>query len=130
MVSTGAQSARTFEAAEILAARGLEVAVLHVPTIKPLDEDALVRAAEETGFVITVEEQSVIGGLGGAVAEVLSDRCPVPVKRLGIRDCFGESGPNEPLLDKYRLSAARVAEDVEAILRGRAPQERPQRAVG
>jgi len=120
LVSTGAQTARTFEAAEILAGRGTEVQVLHVPTIKPLDEDALVRAAQETGYVITVEEQSVIGGLGGAVAEALSDSCPVPVKRLGIRDCFGESGPNDLLLDKYRLSAARVAEDVEALVRERA----------
>ena len=120
LVSTGAQSARAFEAAEILAGRGFDLAVLHVPTVKPLDEDALVRAAEETGYVITVEEQSVIGGLGGAVAEALGDRCPVPVRRLGIRDCFGESGPNDLLLEKYRLSAARVAEDVEALVRERA----------
>jgi transketolase len=119
LVSTGVQSTRVYEAAEILAGRGIEVQVLHVPTIKPLDEDALVHAAEDTGYVITVEEQSVIGGLGGAVAEVLGDRCPVTVKRLGIPDCFGESGPDDLLLDKYRLSAARVAEDVEALLRQR-----------
>jgi transketolase len=117
LVSTGVQSTRVFDAAEILASRGIEVQVLHFPTIKPLDEDALVRAAEGTGYVITIEEQSIVGGLGGAVAEVLGDRCPVTLKRLGIKDRFGESGPNDRLLDKYRLSAARVAEDVESLLR-------------
>jgi transketolase len=119
LVSTGGESVRVYEAAEILVGRGIEVGVLHVPTIKPLDEDALVRAATKTRYIITIEEQSVIGGLGGAVAEVLSDCFPVTVKRLGIRDCFGESGPNDLLLEKYRLSAARVAEDVEALVRER-----------
>jgi transketolase len=118
LISTGVQTTRVFEAAEILAERGLDAQVLHVPTIKPLDGDAIVAAARSTGQVITIEEQSVLGGLGGAVAEVLSERYPVPVRRLGIRDCFGESGPNDQLLDKYRLSAARVAEDVEALLTG------------
>lgn len=117
IISTGVQTTRTYQAAEILAARGVAATVLHVPTIKPLDEAAIVAAAQASGFVITVEEQSVLGGLGGAVAEVLSDRFPVPVKRLGIRDRYGESGPNEQLLDKYRLSAALVAEDVEDLLR-------------
>jgi transketolase len=124
LVSTGAQSVRVYEAAEMLARRGIDVGVLHVPTIKPLDEGALVRAATMTGFMITIEEQSVIGGLGGAVAEVLADRFPVTVKRLGIKDCFGESGPNDLLLEKYRLSAMRVAEDVETLL-GDALKRRP-----
>ena len=117
VISTGVQTTRVYQAAEILAGRGIQALVLHVPTIKPLDEVAVVAAARATGLVITVEEQSVLGGLGGAVAEVLGDRWPVPVKRLGIRDCFGESGPNDQLLDKYRLSAARVAEDVEDLFR-------------
>jgi len=117
VISTGVQTTRVYQAAEILAGRGIQALVVHVPTIKPLDEAAVVAAARATGLVITVEEQSVLGGLGGAVAEVLGDRCPVPVKRLGIRDCFGESGPNEQLLDKYRLSAARVAEDIEDLVR-------------
>lgn len=116
LISTGVQTTRTYQAAEILAGRGIGAAVLHVPTIKPLDEAAIVAAAQASGLVITVEEQSVLGGLGGAVAEVLSDRFPVPVKRLGIRDRYGESGRNDQLLDKYRLSAARVAEDVEDLL--------------
>jgi len=117
LVSTGVQTTRVYEAAEILSRRGVEVTVLHVPTIKPLDGDAVVAAAQASGYVITIEEQSVIGGLGGAVAELLGEKFPVPVKRLGIRDCFGESGPNDRLLDKYRLSAAMVAQDVEALLR-------------
>ncbi len=119
LVSSGVQTARVAEAAEILAGRGIDVAVLHMPTIKPLDEDALVAAASTTGYIITVEEQSVLGGLGGAVAEALADRYPVPVRRLGIPDCFGESGPDEQLLDKYRLAAPRVADDVEVLLRQR-----------
>jgi transketolase len=106
------------EAADLLAARGLQVSVLHLPTIKPLDGDAVVAAARATGRVITIEEQSVLGGLGGAVAELLSERHPVPVTRLGIMDCFGESGPNDQLLDKYRLSARRLADDVAALLAG------------
>jgi transketolase len=119
LVSTGVQTTRVHDAAELLAMRGIDVSVLHVPTIKPLDEEALVQAAQATGYLITVEEQSVLGGLGGAVAEAVSDRYPVPVKRLGIFDCFGESGPNGALLEKYRLSAERVAEDVEALLQQR-----------
>src|SRR5260221_5303099 len=102
LISTGVQTTRVYEAAEILSRRGVEVTVLHVPTIKPLDGDAVVAAAQASGYVITIEEQSVIGGLGGAVAELLGEKFPVPVKRLGIRDCFGESGPNDRLLYKYR----------------------------
>jgi transketolase len=117
LVSTGVQTVRTFEAAEILAAEGIEALVLHIPTIKPIDAEMLVRAAAVTGLVITVEEHTVIGGLGGAVAEVLSERHPVPLRRLGIRDTYGESGPNEKLLDKYGLSAGGVARDVAAIVR-------------
>ncbi len=119
LVSTGVQSARVVEAGHILAGRGIHVRILHLPTVKPLDEEALVEAARETGFVITIEEQNVLGGLGGAVAEVLGDRYPVPVKRLGVQDVYSESGPNEELLDKYRLSAEKVADDVEALLRAR-----------
>jgi transketolase len=130
LISTGVQTTRVTEAAEILARRGIDAGVLHVPTVKPLDQAAITAAARASGYVITIEEQSIIGGLGGAIAEVLSERFPVPVDRLGIRDCYGESGPNEALLDKYRLSAARVAEDVEALLiqRSRTGRTRPARA--
>lgn len=129
LVSTGVQTTRTLEAAELLSGRGVDAAVLHCPTIKPLDEAALVDAALGAGLVVTVEEQSVLGGLGGAVAEVLADRAPVPVKRLGIQDCYGESGPNDALLEKYRLSPARVAEDVEKLLEGSPARDGAARAA-
>jgi transketolase len=116
LVSTGPETTRVYEAAEILARQGIEALVVHVPTIKPIDVNGLVQAAAATGLVVVVEEQSVLGGLGGAVAEVLSEHYPVPVKRLGIQDIYGESGPNDLLLDKYRLSAKMVAEDVQKIL--------------
>ena len=103
----------------ILAERGFDVRILHMPTVKPLDVEALVAAAKHTGFIITVEEQNVLGGLGGAVAEALSDVYPVAVKRLGVQDIYSESGPNGPLLDKYRLSAEMVAADVEGLLQRR-----------
>jgi len=117
LISTGVQTVRVYEAAEILASRGIQASVLHVPTVKPIDVDAVVDAALASGLVVTVEEQSVLGGLGGAVSEVLSSRYPVPVRRLGLQDVFGESGPDDALLAKYRLSPATVAADVGAWLR-------------
>jgi transketolase len=127
LISTGVQTTRVVAAAEILARRGIAAGILHLPTVKPLDEAAVIAAAQASGHVITIEEQSILGGLGGAVAEVLSERYPVPVDRLGIRDCYGESGPNQALLDKYRLSASRVAEDVEALLSQRSRAATPGR---
>ncbi len=121
LVSTGAQTPRVVDAAELLAARGIDAHVVHLATLKPIDVDAVVAAAERTGLVVTVEEHSIIGGLGGAVAETLSDARPTTVKRIGLRDTFGESGSNEDLLDAYGLSAARVAEQVEALVRAREP---------
>ncbi|MEW5992334.1 MAG: transketolase C-terminal domain-containing protein [Chloroflexota bacterium] len=117
LVSTGAQTPRTVEAAELLAADGISAGVLHVATVKPLDVAALVAAAERTGHVITVEEHTVLGGLGGAVAEALSEIRPTPVHRIGLRDVDVESGASDALLDIYGLSAARVADQVKAILR-------------
>jgi transketolase len=119
LISTGVQTCRVVEAAELLSDRGIEALVLHLPTIKPLDSDAVVQVARDTGFVITIEEGTVVGGLGGAVAEALADRCPVTVKRLGIMDVYGESGPDDALLEKYRLSPSKVAEDVLAHLESR-----------
>ena len=116
LVSTGVQTTRVVRAAEILSQRGVSALVLHLPTVKPLDSDAIDEAARATGFVVTVEEGTVLGGLGGAVAETLAERFPVTVKRLGIPDVFGESGPDEALLEKYRLSASKVADDVSALL--------------
>jgi transketolase len=116
LVSTGTQTPRTVDAAGLLAARGIDAHVVHVPTIKPLDEAALVAAAERTGRVITVEEHTVMGGLGGAVAETLGQHLPTRVDRIGLEDLYPESGPNDALLEIYGLSAARVADRVEALL--------------
>jgi len=118
--STGTHTARVFEAAELLAADGIEVKLVHVPTIKPLDEDAIVEAAKATGFVITAEEHTIIGGLGGAVAETLGDRYPVPVKRIGLADVYGESGTNDALLEKYGISVEKTAESIRGLVAARA----------
>lgn len=117
LVSTGVQSSRVRAAAELLAADGLEVRVIHVPTIKPLDEASLLASLEGCEQVVTVEEHSVIGGLGGLVAETLTTHGrAIPVIRLGLDDAWSESGPNDFLLDKYGLSPVRVAERVAAVL--------------
>jgi len=117
LLSTGTQTPRVADAADLLAAEGIDVHLVHVPTIKPLDVEAIVAGAERTGRVITVEEHSILGGLGGAVAETLSEHRPTRIDRIGLRDLYPESGPNDALLDMYGLSAARVAEQVAAILR-------------
>ncbi|MGD0447721.1 MAG: transketolase C-terminal domain-containing protein [Candidatus Dormibacteria bacterium] len=115
LISTGAETPRVMDAAEILATRGIQACVLHVPTIKPLDVSAIVKAAERSNFVVTVEEHTVIGGLGGAVAETLSEHRPTPVHRIGMPDVFGESASNDDLLQKYGLSADRVADRVATL---------------
>lgn len=119
IVSTGTQTPRVVDAADLLAERGIDAHVLHVPTLKPLDVPAIVAAAEKTGYVVTVEEHTVIGGLGGAIAETLSEHRPTIVKRLGMQDVNGVSASNEALLELYGLSAARVADQVQALLAAR-----------
>lgn len=120
LIGTGEQSRRCLEAADLLAADGLSVYVLHVPTLKPLDKEAIVEAASATGLVVTAEDHSIIGGLGGAVAEVLGEEYPVRMKRIGLNDTFGESAPNEPLLEKYGLTPAHVADAARELLANRA----------
>jgi len=119
LIGTGTQTPRVVEAAELLSARGVDAHVLHVPTVKPLDAEAIVAAADRTSRVITVEEHTVLGGLGGAVAEVLGELRPTQLNRIGLQDTYVQSGPNDELLDLYGLSPSRVAEQVLAIL-GRA----------
>ncbi len=116
LIATGSQTIRALEAAEILAKTGVDALVLHVPTIKPLDEDAILGAALVTRCVLTCEEHSVLGGLGGAVVEVLSAKRPTLVERLGLCDVDGESGPNDALLKKYGLTAEHIAERARRIL--------------
>lgn len=117
VIATGLCVSAALDAAELLAADGISAKVINIHTIKPLDEELITAAAKETGRVVTVEEHSVIGGLGGAVCEVLSEKAPVPVKRIGINDVFGESGPAVKLLEKYGLDAKGVYESVKCFCR-------------
>jgi transketolase len=116
LVSTGTQTVRAMQAAEVLEGKGINAAVLHVPTIKPLDADGIVAFAERVPCVITCEEHSVFGGLGGAVAELLSSRLPKRVERLGLPDVDCESAPNDALLEKYGLTPSHVVRRVESLL--------------
>ncbi len=104
------------EAAEMLAADGIDAKVINIHTIKPLDKDLVIAAAKETGKVVTVEEHSVIGGLGSAVCDVLSEYAPTPVKKIGVQDVFGESGPAVKLLEKYQLDGKGVYAQVKEYL--------------
>ncbi|OGN83062.1 MAG: transketolase [Chloroflexi bacterium GWC2_73_18] len=117
IISTGVQTIRALEAADLLAAEGIGAHVLHVPTVKPLDTDAVAAAAQRTGRVVTAEDHTIIGGLGAAVAETLGELAPTPMRRVGIRDTFGESAPNDELLEKYGLTPRHVAEAAREVLR-------------
>jgi len=119
LVSTGPQSGRVLEAAELLAEQGVDARVIHVPTIKPFDDELILAAARETGFIVTVEEHSIIGGLGGAVAELLGEQLPTRMRRIGLRDEWGASGTNDALLEKFGLTPRRVADQVAAFLAAR-----------
>ena len=113
IVATGLCVSSALEAAEKLAADGIDAKIINIHTIKPLDEELIVAAAKETGKVVTVEEHSVIGGLGSAVCDALAEKCPVPVKKIGVQDVFGESGPAAALLAKYKLDGEGVYEQVK-----------------
>ena len=113
IVATGLPVSNCLEAAEKLAADGIDAKVINIHTIKPLDEDLIVASAQETGKVVTVEEHSVIGGLGSAVCDVLSEKAPTPVCKIGVYDVFGESGPAVELVKKYGLDADSIYEKVK-----------------
>lgn len=122
LISTGTQTSRTLEAVDALKADGLVVDLVHVPVLKPLDDQGLLAALDGAELVITVEEHTVVGGLGGAVAEVLAEQGGGPrLRRIGLRDVFGESGPNDLLLEHFGLSAKRVAHQVRAWAAERIP---------
>ncbi|AGL03575.1 transketolase family protein [Desulfoscipio gibsoniae] len=116
IIACGIMVSAALEAAEQLAGQGIEVQVLDMHTIKPLDVDAVVAAARATGAVVTAEEHSIIGGLGGAVAEVLAENYPVPMRRVGVQDTFGESGKLQDLLEKYGLTPADLVRAVQEVL--------------
>ena len=115
IVANGLCVAASLEAAEKLATDGIDAKVINIHTIKPLDEDLIVAAAKETGKVVTVEEHSVIGGLGSAVCDALAEKCPTKVCKIGINDVFGESGPAVELVKKYGLDADSIYEKVKAF---------------
>lgn len=115
IIATGLPVSECLAAADKLAADGIDAKVINIHTIKPLDEDLVVKAAKETGKVVTVEEHSVIGGLGSAVCDVLSEKCPTQVMKIGINDTFGESGPAVELVKKYGLDADSIYEKVKAF---------------
>ena len=115
IIATGLPVANCLEAAEKLATDGINAKVINIHTIKPLDEELIVAAAKETGKVVTVEEHSVIGGLGSAVCDVLAEKSPTKVMKIGVNDVFGESGPAVELVKKYGLDANSIYEKVKAF---------------
>ena len=115
--ATGLEVNETLEAAKLLAADGIDAEVINIHTIKPLDEELVVASASKTGKVVTVEEHSVIGGLGSAVSECLSEKQPTKLKRIGVNDVFGESGPALDLLAKYGLDAEGIYKKVKAFVK-------------
>ena len=116
LVANGLCVASALEAADKLAADGISAEVINICTIKPLDDDLIVASAKKTGKVVTAEEHSIIGGLGGAVAECLAEKCPTPMYRIGVRDRFGESGPAGELLHKYMLDGEGVYKQVKEFV--------------
>ena len=117
IIATGLCVASALEAADKLAEDGISAEVINIHTIKPLDVELVTASAKKTGKVVTVEEHSIIGGLGGAVCEVLSENAPTPVYRIGIRDVFGESGTAAGLLEKYQLDGKGVYAQVKEWLK-------------
>ena len=116
LIATGLCVSETLEAAKLLEADGIDARVINIHTIKPLDEDLVVAAAKETGKVVTIEEHSVIGGLGSAVCDALCANHPTPVYKIGINDTFGESGPAVELIKKYGLDAQSIYEKVKVFV--------------
>ncbi len=117
IVATGLEVNESLIAASLLANEGIDAEVINIHTIKPLDIDIIAKSAAKTGKVVTVEEHSIIGGLGGAVAEGLAETCPTKMLRIGMNDQFGESGPAAKLLEKYGLDGAGIAAKVKAFVK-------------
>ena len=116
LISTGPQTARCVEAAKLLEAQGISAGVLHVPSIKPVNKEEIVNAAEKSKLVVTVEEHTIYGGLGGMVSEILSEASPRRVVRFGIEDRWGESAPNDYLLELFQISAPRLSERIQKLV--------------
>lgn len=117
LIANGTLTHRMMKAADILAGLGISARVLNMATVRPIDEEAIIAAAKETGAIVTAEEHSVFGGLGSAVAEVVVDHAPVPMKRLGVPGIFAPTGSAEFLLDEFGMSPAAIAEAAQALIR-------------
>ncbi|MCY1713760.1 transketolase family protein, partial [Caproiciproducens galactitolivorans] len=117
IIATGLMVSRALEAVKTLAEQGIDARLINIHTIKPIDREIIVKAAQETGKIITVEEHNVIGGLGDAVCSVLSEECPTPVMKIGVNDVFGHSGPAQDLLDEFGLNAEHIVETAKKILK-------------
>lgn len=116
IIATGLMVPEAIEAKKILAESGINARVINIHTIKPIDKDIIIKAAKETGAIVTAEEHNVIGGLGSAVAEVLCESCPVPMLRVGVQDKFGKSGKPAILLEEYGLTAKNIAENAKKAI--------------
>lgn len=116
LIATGLMVGEALKAHELLSSEGISARVINMATVKPIDREAVVRAARETGAIVTAEEHSVIGGLGSAVAEVVCEECPVPVLKVGVEDEFGKSGAAVTLLEMYGLSPESIAEKAKTAL--------------
>ncbi len=116
IIATGLMVNEALNAADTLKAEGISARVINIHTIKPIDKDIICKAANETGVIVTAEEHSVIGGLGSAVADVVTECCPVPVVKVGVNDVFGHSGPAVDLLKEFGLSAENIAEKAKYAL--------------
>ncbi len=117
LIGIGIMVARCLEAAEALAREGIEARVVEIHTLKPLDRDLILQCGRETGALVTAEEHSIIGGLGSAVAEVVGEACPVPMKRVGLQDCFAETGGYDELLARYGLDDAHIVAAARRVLK-------------
>ena len=116
IIATGLMVQEALKAADLLAAEGIKARVIDLHTIKPIDKDIIIKAAKETGAIVTTEEHNVIGGLGAAVAEVVTESCPVPVVKHGVEDVFGHSGTAEALMVKYGLTPEKIVEKAKQAI--------------
>ena len=116
ILATGLMVNEALEAYELLKAEGISARIINIHTIKPLDKDIVIKAAKETGAIVTAEEHSIIGGLGSAVSELLCEECPVPVVKLGVNDVYGHSGPAPKLLDEFGLRAVNIVEKAKKAI--------------
>lgn len=115
IIASGITVSMAIEASEILKEQGIDARVIDIHTIKPIDKEIIIKAAKETGAIVTAEEHNIIGGLGSAVAEVIVENSPVPMARVGVNDTFGESGNGEELLKKYQITADAIVEKAKKI---------------